>query len=163
MNTTAISALASRLHTLLTEESATLRSAVALLRAEHEVLMAGDVDTLGTIAKQKTELYAQLNRLGEARRLLLARSGCGAERRDVERFLGAHVEFSGCLKQFSALLALAEEAQAGNKANGLLISTLMRSNQQTLAVLMSASQRAATYGPDGQQHSFAASRSLGCA
>jgi flagella synthesis protein FlgN len=39
----------------------------------------------------------------------------------------------------------------------------MKSSQQALAVLMSASEQASTYGPDGQSMTRSTSRSLGSA
>jgi flagella synthesis protein FlgN len=62
---------------------------------------------------------------------------------------------------WSWLCELAAEARELNALNGKLIGLHMQHNQQALAALMAAADKATTYGPDGQQQSGVGSRILG--
>jgi flagella synthesis protein FlgN len=155
--------LAARLAALMMEEAVTLRTALGHLHAERRALESGEVDTLAVPAARKSEAYGRLAQLGDARTALLARAGAKTARADIEALFDKDPEWSACRQPFADLLALAREAHGLNQANGVLIRAQMKSSQQALAVLMSASEQASTYGPDGQSMTRSTSRSLGSA
>jgi flagella synthesis protein FlgN len=64
---------------------------------------------------------------------------------------------------WQSLLALAAQARNLNILNGKLIGLHMQHNQQAFTALMNASNRAMTYGPDGQQQVGLGGRILGTA
>ncbi len=155
--------IAARLATLMSEETVSLRSALGHLNAERRALELGDVDTLAVIAARKAEAYTRLGQLGDGRTALLGHAGCKPVRADIEALFGSSPAWTACRKLFADLLALAREAHDLNQANGILIRAQMKSSHQALAVLMSASEQASTYGPDGQSMARSTSRSLGSA
>ena len=155
--------IAARLAALMAEETMTLRTALGHLQAERKALEAGEVDSLAVLATRKSEAYAHLAKLGDARTALLARAGTRPARADIERLFGSGPEWAACKPLFADLMALAQEAHDLNQGNGLLIRAQMKSSKQALAVLMSAAEQASTYGPDGQAMARTSSRSLGSA
>ncbi|MBL8476264.1 MAG: flagellar protein FlgN [Methyloversatilis sp.] len=154
---------AARLAALMTEETVTLRTALGHLHAERRALEAGEVDTLAVLAARKSEAYGRLAQLGDARTALLVRAGSKSGRDDIEALFQSAPDWAACRQPFKELVALAREAHDLNQANGVLIRAQMKSSQQALAVLMSASEQASTYGPDGQSMARTTSRSLGSA
>ncbi|WP_374341511.1 flagella synthesis protein FlgN [Methyloversatilis sp.] len=155
--------ISARLSALMSEEVATLRTALAHLHDERRALEAGDVDSLPVLAARKSETYGRLTQLGDARTALVARAGCKPAKGDIAALFASGPEWAACRKPFSDLMALAREAHDANEANGLLIRALMKSSQQALAVLMSAAEQASTYGPDGQATASTSRRSFGSA
>jgi flagellar biosynthesis protein FlgN len=154
---------ATRLAALLAEETTTLRAALGHLHAERSALIAGEVDSLVALAQRKSDAYARLAQLGDARTMLLAHAGATPARSDVDALFGSSPDWDVCRRPFTDLLELAREARDLNQANGLLIRTHMKSGQQALAVLMSAAEQASTYGPDGLAAARTSRRSLGSA
>lgn len=154
---------AARLAAVMNEESVTLRTALGHLHAERTALESGEVDSLAVIAARKSDAYGRLAQLGDARVALLARAGVKPARTDIEALFDSAPEWAVCRQPFADLTGLAREAHDLNQANGVLIRAQMKSSQQALAVLMSASEQASTYGPDGQSMMRGASRSLGSA
>lgn len=156
--------ISARLSALMTEEAATLRVALGHLRAERAALEAGDIDALPVLATRKSEAYARLAQLGDARSALIARAGVQqTAKADVDALFASGPEWSACSKPFADLLSLAREAHDANQANGEMIRAQMKSSQQALAVLMSAAEQASTYGPDGQSSPLTSRRSFGSA
>jgi flagella synthesis protein FlgN len=80
----------------------------------------------------------------------------------MEAWLGGQ-DGAGSRDAWNRLRALAAEARSLNDTNGRLIGIHLENNQQALAVLLSAANQAATYGPDGQQKPGGGGRSLGSA
>ncbi len=141
-------------------EVAALESFVALLRREQDLLAAGDTERLLSLIEDKNALANRLAALAQAREAHLGRGGFPAGREGMEGWLARH----GTPAQratWAALLKLAAEARALNETNGKLIGLHMRHNQQAFAALMSATDRAMTYGPDGQQTAGLGGRILG--
>lgn len=155
--------VSARLSALMTEEAATLRVALGHLRAERAALESGDVDTLPVLAARKSEAYARLSQLGDARGALIARAGAQPAKADIDALFASGPEWAACRQPFADLLALAREAHEANLANGEMIRAQMKSSQQALAVLMSAAEQASTYGPDGQSSTLTSRRSFGSA
>ncbi|EGK71250.1 Putative FlgN family protein [Methyloversatilis universalis FAM5] len=155
--------IAARLSALMTEEAATLRVALGHLRAEHAALLSGDIDTLPALAARKSEAYARLSQLGDARSALIARAGTQTSKEALDALFASGPEWAACRQPFADLLALAREAHDANQSNGEMIRAQMKSSQQALAVLMSAAEQASTYGPDGQSTTLTSRRSFGSA
>ena len=154
---------AARLAALMAEETVTLRTALGHLHAERRALESGEVDALAVLAAHKSEVYGRLAQLGDARTALLARAGSKPARDDIQALFETAPDWAICRQPFQELMTLAREAHDLNQANGMLIHAQMKSSQQALAVLISASEQASTYGPDGQSLARSTSRSLGSA
>lgn len=145
---------------LLDEELARLEEFVALLKEEQALLAAGDGDRLLALVESKTALANRLAALGEMREAALDRQGLGTGRAGMEAWL-AKQGSPARQTAWQKFLALAAEARELNELNGKLIGLHMRHNQQALAALMSATDRAMVYGPDGQQSAGLSGRILG--
>ena len=160
---------ATELIAALAAEHAALLKFVVLLEREQAMLVENLTDQLLELSEKKTADAFNLDRLAETRRALLKKnipqSGITASG-DIPGADTIHA----WLKTFSPdglaiwqkISATADRAHRLNHINGELIQMKLRHNQQSLAVLSSAADKADLYGPDGQ-HSFSpgSGRSLG--
>lgn len=144
----------------LNAERAALLGFVALLEREQEMLLGDLTDPLLDLSVQKTADALALNKLAEARCGLLQKN---LPRLDVEAiFTWLRTHSPRGVDIWQEILDLAKRAQQLNRANGELIQMKLRRNQQMLAVLSNAVNKANLYGPDGQtSFSPGSGRSLG--
>lgn len=131
--------------TLRTEISR-LGEFIDLLQREQALLIQGDTEALLLLSENKTALANTLAALAQERAAEMAEMGSDT-----------------ISAAWQKLLELAAKARDLNATNGQLISLHMQNNQQALAVLMNAANRAMTYGPDGQQTAGLGGRILGSA
>jgi len=131
--------------TLRTEISR-LGEFIDLLQREQALLVQGDTEALLLLSEKKTALANALAALAQERACEMG--GMGSD---------------PIPQAWQKLLELAAKARDLNATNGQLISLHMQNNQQALAVLMNAANRAMTYGPDGQQTAGLGGRILGSA
>ena len=149
---------------ILADELVALRDFVALLKTEQSILVEGDADGLATLIEKKSALAARLTDCSQGRETALAASKLPSGRAGMDAWLAAIPDDATARKNWQELLPLAVEARNLNELNGKLIGTRLQHNQQVLAALMSATERAMTYGPDGQSLASAGSgRMLGSA
>ena len=151
---------ASRLEQLLHTELVRAGEFVALLREEQATLTSGAHDDLEALAAKKAAGAEELGRLAAERDAILVDLSLSTGKAGMERWLASP---AGVRSQdnWQRLLRTASEARALNEANGKIIAVRLQSNQQALAALTAASDKTATYGPDGHQHSNLGKRSLG--
>lgn len=135
---------------------------VALLKREQTLLQAGKTDALIPLIDAKTSLTHRLAECLGQRESALAAQGLGTGKAGMAAWLDAQAA-PQTHAAWSKLLALAEEARESNLLNGKLIGLQMQHNQQALAALMAATDRAMIYGPDGQQRGGFPGRILGSA
>jgi flagella synthesis protein FlgN len=151
---------ASPLLAALIAERAALQKFVALLEREQGLLMESQTDQLLELSEQKSRDALELNKLAEARRALLKQHLPQLTVEAIRAWL--EVNSREGLAAWQEVLSLADRAQLLNNANGAVIQMKLRHNQQTLAVLSSAVNKANLYGPDGQpSFSPGSGRSLG--
>ncbi|BBI98753.1 flagella synthesis chaperone protein FlgN [Ferrigenium kumadai] len=151
---------ASPLLAALTAERAALQKFVALLEREQVMLVENHTDQLLELSEQKSQDALELNKLAEARRALLKQHLPQLTVEAIRAWLETHSREG--LAVWQEVLSLAERAQLLNNANGAVIQMQLRHNQQTLAVLSNAVNKANLYGPDGQpSFSPGSGRSLG--
>jgi len=149
---------------LLDEEVREVEAFAALLRQEQGLLAtAGSGDTLLPLIERKTNCVVRLKTLSDRREQLLRAAGYGTGRAAMDTWLGALARGDTSHPRWQKLMALAAEARQLNETNGKLIALHWQHNQAALAALMSAANRATTYGPDGQQSSGGGGRSFGSA
>ncbi|MDX9993774.1 MAG: flagellar protein FlgN [Rhodocyclaceae bacterium] len=146
----------------LDEEIGRLKEFVSLLQREQDLLKKGDTEALLPLIDTKTQLADRLAALARAREAHLARQGFPAGRPGMEDWLQRHGN-AAQRQSWQALLELAREARDLNELNGRLIGLHMQHNQQAFTALMNATNRAMTYGPDGQQQAGLGGRILGTA
>ena len=150
----------SQLLAALTAEHAALVSFIALLEREQGMLVENRTDQLLELSEQKSTAALGLNEITEARRSLLQKNLPQLSADAIQAWLTAHNPQG--LAVWHGILALAERAQQLNRLNGELIQMKLRHNQQSLAVLSNAVNKANLYGPDGQSSlSLGSGRSLG--
>jgi flagella synthesis protein FlgN len=135
---------------ILADELAALREFVALLRTEQGILVDGNADGLAALIDEKSALATRLGDYARRREAALAASKLPAGRPGMEAWLATLPADALPRRHWQELLPLAAEARTLNELNGKLIGTRLQHNQQALAALMSATERAMTYGPDGQ-------------
>lgn len=147
----------------LSEELAALRGFVAILQQEQQALVAGEIDRLMPLVKEKTDLAARLGQFAELRSRMLAAASLSPDRTGMERWLARLAPADSAHAAWKSLLALTAEAQALNESNGKLIAMRMQHNQQALNVLLAAANQSALYGPDGQTKPAGGGRLFGAA
>lgn len=152
----------SELLAALTAERIALQNFVALLEREQSLLLENQTDQLLESAEQKSAQAISINELAETRRGLL-RKDIGIPELSAEAVHEWLQQNSAQgLPIWEGIRTLAERAQQLNNTNGELIQMKLRHNQQSLAVLSSAVNKANLYGPDGQPNfSPGSGRSLG--
>lgn len=144
----------------LNAERTALVKFVSLLEREQGMLMENQNEQLLELAEQKSSDTLELNKLAEARRALLKQHIPQLTAHGVRAWLKSHNPEG--LALWEETVALAERAQMLNSANGEVIQMKLRYNQQSLAVLSNAVNKANVYGPDGQtSFSPGSGRSLG--
>ncbi len=79
---------------------------------------------------------------------MLERDGFHADAAGVQAWLAKQP--ASVADEWKKLLERAQTAQRLNQTNGKLIQTHMQYNQQALATLMNAANKADVYGADGQ-------------
>ncbi len=146
----------------LREEIGKLKEFVSLLNKEQELLKHGDTEALLPLIETKTTLANALGALALAREGLLNRLGLPGGREGMEAWV-TRLGKDEPRQAWQTLLTLAAEARTINVTNGKLIGLHMQHNQQTFTALMNATNRAMTYGPDGQQQAGLGGRILGTA
>ncbi len=141
-------------------EVSKLNEFIVLLKREQDFLKAGDTESLLPLIDTKTLLSNTLASYATVREATLRQLGLQTGRGGMEDWLQHHGQ-APQRKAWQTLLALAREARELNILNGKLIGLHMSHNQQAFNALMGATDRAMTYGPDGQQHNGGGGRILG--
>lgn len=149
-----------RLAVLIGEERDGLQKFIALLQQEEALLIAGKIDTLTTLAEEKTALYRALQRLSDDRMVMFARVGARVSNENIRLALGS---LPDALTSWDEVIALATEAKERNRVNGQLIRDRLQNNQQALTTLLSAAEHPQIYGQDGQSRPTGGGRHLGSA
>ncbi|MBS4096996.1 MAG: flagellar protein FlgN [Sulfuricella sp.] len=134
-----------------------------ILESEQQALKQGEIDKLPEIARSKSEYLVKLSQLGSARDNHLKLNGIGTDATSLKQFIqredpGSHLSLQ---ESWDKLLASAKRAQELNQLNGAMIETLLKHNQQALAILQDAAQQNGLYGPDGHSRSIGSGRQLG--
>lgn len=146
----------------LHDEVSRLRTFIELLEREQDLLKRGDTEGLLPLIDDKAQLANALATFAQARETQLGELGLPAGRAGMEAWLASHDD--GKLRPaWQTLLDLAVEARNLNITNGKLIGMHMQHNHQAFTALMNATNRAMTYGPDGQQQTGGSGRILGTA
>lgn len=144
----------------LDEEIAQLRQFVELLKREQSLLKKDDSESLLSLVNDKNDLADKIAVLSRKRETQLAQLKLPSGRPGMEAWL-AQPGNQHARHSWNLLLELTATARDLNILNGKLIGLHMQHNQQALQILMSATNRASTYGPDGQQQTGFGSRILG--
>jgi flagellar biosynthesis protein FlgN len=147
---------------LISDETSALREFIAILQEEQTALANGHLDDLLPLSQTKRELAATLSALDD-RRLAAIGAAPGSDHAGrMTAWLKTSNE-TAIADSWRTLLGLASQARELNATNGKLIAERMRTNQQALAILLSASDAAGLYGPDGQPRLGSSGRPLGSA
>ena len=134
---------------VLSAEILAVREFKSLLQAEQQSLVEGKVGVLAEISKAKVDQVEQLNRLAAERLRKLADQGYPPGRSGMDRW--ASDTGAAAMEVWQSMLEIAAEAQRINTTNGALIHSRLQNNQQALSALLSATNQASLYGPDGQR------------
>ena len=132
----------------LQQEQAALDGFIDLLRQEQAALVAANMEKLQSLSELKQKHSELLNGMAQQRVAMLERAGFKSDAAGVAAWLSTQPASVG--ESWKKLLESAQVAQQLNQTNGKLIQTHMQHNQQALAALMSAANRADVYGADGQ-------------
>lgn len=138
------------LSAILADELAALREFSALLQEEQSALIDGKGDNLVALIEKKSALATRLTDCARRREDVLASLELAPGRAGMEAWLAAAPANAAARNNWRELLPLAAETRRLNELNGKLIGLRLQHNQQALVALMSATEQAMTYGPDGQ-------------
>lgn len=147
---------------LVAQELGLLQDFISLLRQEESLLTRREAGRLTQLAEEKSALAARLGALASAREDDLANRNLPAGRPGMDLWV-ASPEGASSRRRWEQLLVLGAEAKMLNETNGKLIALQLEHNQQALNAILAAADKAATYGPDGQQKTSGSGRSLGSA
>jgi flagellar biosynthesis protein FlgN len=147
----------------LDEEISKLKEFIGLLEREQDLLKQGDTESLLPLIETKTNQANSLGAFAQARADQLKQLGLDSGRAGMDAWLARNDPDGKLRASWQSLLALAAQARNLNILNGKLIGLHMQHNQQAFTALMNASNRAMTYGPDGQQQVGLGGRILGTA
>jgi flagellar biosynthesis protein FlgN len=145
---------------LIDMEVGQLRLFLTLLEREEAFLVAGETDALLALTTEKTELYRTLQRLHDARAMLLGRLRCENTDSAIRALLQ---DMPDTLAQWDEILRLATAARDRNALNGKLIIERMQHNQGALSILLSASDHTQLYDAAGHARTTGGGRILGSA
>jgi flagella synthesis protein FlgN len=132
----------------LAAELSALQNFLELLGHEQSLLVENKTDDLLDLTERKSTLSISLNELAVTRRALLHKNIPELSVDSIQAWLKSHCTEG--LPIWQQIRVLAEQAQQLNITNGELIQMKLRHNQQSLAVLSGAVNKANLYGPDGQ-------------
>jgi flagella synthesis protein FlgN len=132
-----------------------------ILQEEQSALVGGNVERLLQLVPLKNELLDQLTSFSNARNRSLSASGHENNSSGVEAWLNAGGADGKTREAWRELINLAREAEQLNHANGILIETSLRHNQQALSVLQAAANPGTSlYGRNGQISGLASGRPI---
>ena len=158
-----VSLPASPADSLLQEQQAA-RTLIDLLQQEQVLLISADIEGLTMVTERKGAVIAQMTELATRRHRLLAVAGHAASETGMQAWIDARaagrLTQSAAVSAWTALLAMARQAQEINRINGVLISSHMARNQGALNVLRSQTSGGNFYGPDGQASARGMGRGL---
>ncbi len=140
---------------VLKRELESFRLFHALLQAEQDAVVSGNTESLILLARQKNQKCIALTQLAEQRNQFLAGRAGSTQQVGMEAWLDSvdPAGKQGAGKLWRELIELARNAKTLNQHNGQLIHNRLASNQQALAVLMSANASTNNlYGKDGQAY-----------
>lgn len=134
---------------LLRAESAAIEDFIALLGQEEQAMVGGHFSELPSITSRKAEMQDRISELDGQREELQKALGFPAGRSGADAVAasqGPQVHAA-----WAHLLALAGQAQAGNRHNASIVFTHLDFTQSALRFLRASGQL--FYGPDGARRS----------
>ncbi len=144
----------------LNAELEALQNFVGFLEREQGMLLESNSDPLFELSEQKSDYAVELNKLAQARCQLLQENIPELNATNIRAWL--EVYYPQGLSLWEQIFALAAQAQRLNQTTGELIQMRLRHNQQLLAALSKAANKANLYGANGRANFSAGSgRSLG--
>lgn len=146
----------------LRAELETFREFLRILQQEQTALIDGNIDQLLLLAPDKTALIDKLTAFSADRDRQMASAGYENTPAGLAAWFDAIGIGSETRNLWKQLLDLASEAEQANRANGILIETHLRHNQQAMSVLQSAANPGnSLYGPNGQISGITRGRPIG--
>ena len=148
----------------LKAELAAFQKFYEILKREEESLAQSDVEQLVSLARLKSENVLLLTQLSDKRNQFLISQNLTPDQHGIEMLVKTYPSSDPggeIPKIWRNMLGLAQKAQQLNAANGIMIESKLRHNQQALGILQSAVNQATLYGPDGKTHTSGTGRPLG--
>ncbi len=147
--------------TIIADESALLRTLIALMKQEQAFLISADTDGLSGLMQEKNQAVEQMAQLARQRHALLGAAGCEAGDAGMDNYLST--ADSAARAAWSGMLALVREAKELNRLNGMLIARQMSNNEALIDAMRvpgGTADTAGVYGPTGQTAPGATTRRL---
>ncbi|MBS0452051.1 MAG: flagellar export chaperone FlgN [Proteobacteria bacterium] len=135
----------------LRAESAAIEQFIAVLGQEEQAMVGGRFAELPAITGRKAEMQKRVTELDRQREALQQALGFAAGRAGAAAAAAAQGE--EVQAAWAHLLALAAQAQAGNKHNASIVFTHLDFTQNALRFLRASGQL--FYGPDGARRAAA--------
>ena len=155
-----LSSAATRLLALLDQEAEQASALLAALRDEHEALQQRVPSAIDSALESKTQRLKVFERTENERRRLLTTLQVPDNREAIGAYLAKQAEHGPALaRQWSHLLAIAEQCHHQNQLNGALVEMQRRHVQRALDILRGTPENA-TYGPRGTTEPRSGSHTL---
>lgn len=135
----------------LRAESAAIVDFIALLGEEEQAMVGGRFGELPSLTHRKAALQQRMGELDQQREELQKAMGFGPGRAGADAAAASQGEETHAA--WAHLLALAGQAQAGNRHNASIVFTHLDFTQNALRFLRASGQM--FYGPDGARRSAA--------
>lgn len=145
-------------------EAAAINTFLALLRAEQQALVEGDMEVLGAVVQRKDESLAGLLNYAQQRKAMFTAIAGGREAQPGESpEFGPGPQGDLLRREWARLQSLSAEAAEINRLNGTLINQRRQQCDEALAILTASASRQNVYGPDGSSGRTSFSRSIAAA
>lgn len=135
----------------LRAESAAIEQFIAVLGQEEQAMVSGRFSELPAITSRKAEMQERVSELDRQRESLQQALGFAAGRAGADAAAASQGE--EVQAAWAHLLALAGQAQAGNRHNASIVFTHLDFTQNALRFLRASGQL--FYGPDGARRAAA--------
>lgn len=142
--------------TFLSQEIRSARELMDILQEEQNQLLLSNIDELEPLIAKKATLVAQLGQHARDRHAYLKEAGYEPTQIGMSNWINncaAPEKAAELSNSWNELVEISKSAKEINRLNGLLISSHMRRNQQTLAILHGENdENTGLYGPDGHKN-----------
>ena len=137
---------------LLAEETTQLGELQQLLYAEHEVLLANELNALETASTNRQLCMSALLRIQDERRALLRLHGYRDDPDGINQLLNWCDPGQALKKRWSACLDQAARCRQSNDRNAALVAARLKRVEGLLEVIVGPGQHANVYSASGGQH-----------
>lgn len=121
-----------------------------LLKAEQEILVAGNAEMLEALTREKNGLIAEIAQASSDREATFLPTAAPLGQQAMADWLQSHPAEKAAASAWERLIGATRAAKEAHEKNGFMINTLIRKTGEALAILTQHQQDHSLYGRDGQ-------------